>query len=169
MFYVVLEKAKLLFHQEQVANSMPIDDDFENRFLYVYDEDRHKIVKKTSIPYIVEEIDGNAAIVFESDVDLYLKVIYQRGQYEVSNVGFAYAIDGIAKLDLNIEVTGILKIESIMEQYTITPVMIECTNLIDDDPEPSIRLVDNTVFVEPHFYYKQIQSLKEEIKKLKGE
>ena len=169
MFYVVLEKNKLLFSQVELANSIPIEDDYENRFSYVYDKDRHKIVKKASISYTVKEKDGKATIVFESHVDVYLKVIFQRGLYEVSDIGFAYANDGIAKLDLNIEVDGILKIESIMEQFAITPVMIECSNLISDDPEPSIRLVDNTVFVEPHFYYKQIQALKEEIKNIKGE
>ena len=169
MFYITAYNDRLNFYEEEVPNSVAIEDDFENRFLYSYNKKLNKIERNTGISYVVEEKDGEAIVIFDTSQDLYINARFVHDNYLSTEYGCIYVDEGLAELRFNIAVTGTLTIESATESITFIPIHIETENLIDDDIQPTLKIEGNTIHVQPHPYYVAIAELKKEIQLLKGE
>lgn len=170
MIYVEMINGIPQFFDSERPNSMPIDDDYENVFLYHYDKEANKIIKKTGIDYTIQvDEDGNAVVVFESPIDVYINIEYRSGLARVHSQGFAISDGKVAKLKLDVSLNCYLIISSLMPAHVFIPIEITSDEGGIDDFSPTISCIDNVLTIKEGFLYSEIKALKKEIQLLKGE
>lgn len=174
MFYVEVQDNRCVaIVPEGTKGSVAIDDAIENYDKYIYDSIENKVVKRPEVNYEVGEEDGVILITFNTDDYLLLYVNFHSeingNSSTVSVPCILESIDGKATMRLTTLLSGSIIIEPSENGTYFDVLLVESTERIDNEYNPSISINGNNVSIEPSVSYNRFRTLQQEIDLLRKE